>query len=58
MAKKTKRAKPKPTPDMWEIEQDLSTIRRAEEIKSDKSRMARVKRLAKKEIQAIKKITK
>lgn len=37
--------------DEWEINDDLQTLVRAEEIKKDKERMADVKKLAKKKIE-------
>lgn len=42
----------------WRAEDDLRTIQRAEEVKSDKSRMNMVKTLAKEQTEALKKICK
>jgi hypothetical protein len=40
----------------WQVEDDLRTIRRAEEIKTDKGRLSAVKKLAVKEQKALQSI--
>lgn len=42
----------------WEAENALSTLRRAEEIRANKSLMNRVAQMAKKEVAAVSKFTK
>lgn len=50
MAKKTKEEL------QWEAEGDLRALRQVEEIKADKARLARAKKLARKEMAALKKV--
>jgi len=41
----------------YQAEDDLRTLRRAEEIKADKKRVSEAKKIAKQEIKALKKLT-
>lgn len=42
----------------WQVEDDMRTLTRAQEIQADKARMARVGQLAKKQIVTIQKVAK
>lgn len=44
--------------DQWQAEDDLRTLMRAEDIKRDRARMAKVKAIAKKQTAAVSKVTK
>lgn len=44
--------------DDWQIEDDLRTLQRAEEIEKDPKRYARVKALARKKLKGLQKLTK
>lgn len=52
-------ANPKSAPEVdhkWQTEEDLRTLRRACEVMNDKDRLARVKKLMKEEVSALKKL--
>lgn len=40
----------------WQAEEDLRTLRRAEEVRADRSRVAAAKKMADKEIRALSKV--